>query len=95
MTNEELDTIWKIKAMNCSVELQTMGFSVWQHDGDTYQWIIRHKKANGATPETTLSHKELVKFTENQRKEYKFYCIACRQTGSVHCSDPIDDCEKK
>jgi len=45
---------------------------------------------NGSMPEFTLSHKELVKMTVRSRKEYKFYCIGCRQSGLVHCSDPVN-----
>ena len=69
MTNKEIDIWWKERAMNCSKELEIMDYSVWQYDGDTYNWIIRHKNANGAMSETCLSHKDLVKFTETLKAD--------------------------
>ena len=68
-TGKEIDTWWKERATNCSKELETMDYSVWQYDGDTYNWIIRHKNANGAMSETYLSHKDLVKFTERLKAD--------------------------
>ena len=90
MTNQELDEFWEKRAINCSNELSTMGYILWRYDGDTYNWICRHKNQNGSMSEFTLSHKELVKMTVRSRKEYKFYCIGCRQSGLVHCSDPVN-----
>ena len=85
MANEY--TVW---AINCSKELNTMGYTTWQYDGDTYDWVISHKNSNGASPETCFTHKQLVDFTIDQRKKYNFYCVGCRQTGAIHCSDPGD-----
>ena len=90
MTNKEIDTWWKERATNCSKELETMDYRVRQYDGDTYNWIIRHKRANGAMSETTLSDKELVKFTERLKAE-RFnskFVERHKQVGVMHLNIP-------
>jgi len=90
MDIRELDEFWEKRAINCSTELSTMGYKFYRHDGDTYNWILWHKNQNGAMPETQLTHKQLIEMTKTLRKNYKFYCIDCRQSGLVHCSDPAN-----